>query len=92
MLARLVVVVVIFFIRIIILLIRVVVVVVLYDRTVVHFFCFVLKSRQFVFQKRKGRPGYREYDNVNEYIQQQGKELFGGTCCFGMNIWEVRVG
>jgi len=42
----------------------------------------------FVFQKRKGRPGYREYDNVNEYIQHQGKEIFGGTCCFGMNIWE----
>ena len=42
----------------------------------------------FAFQKAKGRPGYAEYDNVNEYIQNRA-ELFSTDVIFGTNIWEV---
>jgi hypothetical protein len=41
------------------------------------------------FQKAKGRPGYAEYDDANEYIADKGAEIFSGECCFGMNIWEM---
>lgn len=43
----------------------------------------------FDFQKAKGRPGYAEYEDVNQYIANR-PELFAGNCIFGTNIWEVR--
>lgn len=43
----------------------------------------------FAFQKAKGRPGYAEYEDVNEYIANKGADVFGGECCFGMNIWQM---
>mmetsp|Transcript_15959 Transcript_15959/g.19419 ORF Transcript_15959/g.19419 Transcript_15959/m.19419 type:complete len:420 (+) Transcript_15959:495-1754(+) len=42
----------------------------------------------FAFQKAKGRPGYAEYNDANEFIANR-PELFGGKCCFGTNIWEM---
>jgi hypothetical protein len=42
----------------------------------------------FAFQKAKGRPGYAEYDDANEFIANR-PETFGGQCCFGTNIWEM---
>ena len=42
----------------------------------------------FAFQKAKGRPGYAEYDDVNEYIANR-PELFSGQVIFGTNLWEV---
>ena len=44
----------------------------------------------FSFQKAKGRPGYAEYDDVNEYIANR-PELFNGQIIFGTNIWEVSI-
>ena len=43
----------------------------------------------FAFQKAKGRPGYAEYEDANEYISNKGADIFSGECCFGMNIWEM---
>ena len=43
----------------------------------------------FDFQKTKGRPGYAEYEDANEYIANQ-PELFSGNHIFGTNLWEVR--
>lgn len=43
----------------------------------------------FDFQKAKGRPGYAEYEDANEYIANR-PELFRGKTIFGTNIWEVR--
>ncbi len=43
----------------------------------------------FAFQKAKGRPGYAEYEDANEYIADEGAAIFGGECCFGMSIWEM---
>ena len=43
----------------------------------------------FAFQKAKGRPGYAEYEDANEYIANKGADIFSGACCFGMNIWEM---
>jgi len=42
----------------------------------------------FDFQKAKGRPGYAEYANVNEYIANRS-ELFSGNHIFGRNLWEM---
>ena len=43
----------------------------------------------FAFQKAKGRPGYAEYEDANEYIANKGADIFSGECCFGMNIWQM---
>jgi hypothetical protein len=43
----------------------------------------------FAFQKAKGRPGYVEHADANEYIANNGAELFSNQCCFGMNIWQM---
>ena len=43
----------------------------------------------FAFQKAKGRPGYAEYEDANEYIANKGADIFGEECCFGMNIWQM---
>ena len=43
----------------------------------------------FAFQKAKGRPGYAEHADANEYIANNGAELFSNQCCFGMNIWQM---
>ena len=42
----------------------------------------------FDFQKAKGRPGYAEYSDANEYIANR-PELFAGNQIFGTNIWQV---
>uniref|UniRef100_A0A7S0XQD1 Sulfotransferase domain-containing protein n=1 Tax=Pseudo-nitzschia delicatissima TaxID=44447 RepID=A0A7S0XQD1_9STRA len=42
----------------------------------------------FDFQKAKGRPGYAEYEDANEYIANR-PELFSGNLIFGTNIWEM---
>lgn len=39
----------------------------------------------FAFQKAKGRPGYAEYDDVNEHISRR-PELFSTDVIFGTNI------
>ena len=44
----------------------------------------------FDFQKAKGRPGYAEYEDANEYIAHRS-ELFSGNHIFGTNLWEVSV-
>ena len=44
----------------------------------------------FDFQKAKGRPGYAEYADANEYIANR-PELFSGNHIFGTNLWEVRL-
>ena len=44
----------------------------------------------FDFQKAKGRPGYAEYEDANEYIADRS-ELFSGNHIFGTNLWEVSV-
>ena len=41
----------------------------------------------FAFQKAKGRPGYAEYEDANEYITHR-PELFSTNAIFGTNIWE----
>jgi len=41
----------------------------------------------FAFQKAKGRPGYAEYQDANDYILNKGAELFAGDIIFGTNIW-----
>lgn len=42
----------------------------------------------FDFQKAKGRPGYAEYADANEYIANR-PELFSGSHIFGTNLWEM---
>lgn len=42
----------------------------------------------FDFQKAKGRPGYAEYADANDYIAHR-PELFGGNHIFGTNLWEM---
>jgi len=42
----------------------------------------------FDFQKAKGRPGYAEYEDANEYIANRS-ELFRGNGIFGTNLWEM---
>lgn len=42
----------------------------------------------FDFQKAKGRPGYVEYADANEYIANR-PELFSGNHIFGTNLWEM---
>jgi len=42
----------------------------------------------FEFQKAKGRPGYIEYKDVNEYVEKR-PELFSSDVIFGTNIWEM---
>lgn len=42
----------------------------------------------FDFQKAKGRPGYAEYADANEYIANR-PELFSGNYIFGTNLWEM---
>jgi len=42
----------------------------------------------FDFQKAKGRPGYAEYVDANEYIANR-PELFSGNYIFGTNLWEM---
>ena len=42
----------------------------------------------FAFQKAKGRPGYAEYADANEYVVHRS-ELFTEGTIFGTNIWEM---